>query len=66
MLCLGGLLLAPQGILAPPGEYIVRLTVAGHEFMQPLVVKGDPRIKISDADLQQQFALEQKLDPPAN
>jgi photosystem II stability/assembly factor-like uncharacterized protein len=53
--------LAPQGILAPPGEYIVRLTVGGHEFMQPLVVKGDPRIKISDADLQQQFALEQKL-----
>jgi capsule polysaccharide export protein KpsE/RkpR len=35
--------------------------VGGHEFMQPLVVKGDPRIKVSDADLQQQFAVEQKL-----
>src|SRR5438270_4174807 len=53
--------LAPQGILAPPGEYIVRLTVAGHEFMQPLVVKGDPRVKASDEDLQQQYAIEQRM-----
>jgi hypothetical protein len=53
--------LAPQGILAPPGEYIVRLTVGSHEFMQPLVIKGDPRVKVSDADLEQQYAMEQKL-----
>jgi len=53
--------LAPQGILAPPGEYIVRLTVGSHEFMQPLVIKGDPRVKVSDADLEQQYAVEQKL-----
>jgi TolA-binding protein len=53
--------LAPQGIFAPPGEYIVRLTVEGHEFLQPFVVKGDPRVKVSTADLEQQLAAEQKL-----
>ena len=53
--------LAPQGILAPPGEYVVRLTVNGHEFMQPFVVKGDPRVKASDEDLQQQYAIEQRM-----
>jgi len=53
--------LAPQGILAPPGEYIVRLTVNGHEFMQPLVIKADPRVKATPDDYAQQYALEQKL-----
>ncbi|HVH85141.1 MAG TPA: hypothetical protein VM912_00335, partial [Terriglobales bacterium] len=53
--------LAPQGILAPPGEYVVRLTVAGHEFMQPLVIKADPRVKATADEYAQQFALEQKL-----
>lgn len=53
--------LVPQGILAPPSSYVVRLTVNGHEFMQPLVVKGDPRINVADSDVEQQYALEQKL-----
>ena len=53
--------LAPQGILAPPGEYIVRLTVNGREFMQPLVIKADPRVKATPDDYAQQYALEQKL-----
>jgi len=53
--------LAPQGILAPPGEYVVRLTVNGHEFMQPLLIKGDPRVKGLDEDLQQQYAIEQRM-----
>jgi len=53
--------LAPQGIFAPPGEYIVRFTVEGHEFLQPFVVKGDPRVKVSAADLAQQFVAERKL-----
>ena len=53
--------LAPQGVLAPPGEYVVRLTVSGHEFMQPLVIKGDPRVKASDEDLQQQYAVQQRM-----
>ena len=29
--------------------------------MQPLAVKGDPRVKVSDADLEQQYAIQQKL-----
>jgi photosystem II stability/assembly factor-like uncharacterized protein len=53
--------LTPQGIFAPPGEYIVRLTVGGHESMQPLVIKADPRVKATPDDYAQQFALEQKL-----
>jgi hypothetical protein len=53
--------LTPQGIFAPPGEYIVRLTVGGHEFMQPLVIKADPRVKATPDEYAQQFALEQKL-----
>ncbi|HKR31094.1 MAG TPA: hypothetical protein VJT08_11480, partial [Terriglobales bacterium] len=52
---------APQGILAPPGEYIVRLIVNSREFMQPLVVKADPRVKATEDDYAQQYALEQKL-----
>jgi photosystem II stability/assembly factor-like uncharacterized protein len=53
--------LVPQGIFAPPSTYIVRLTVNGHEFMQPLVVKGDPRVRTSEADIEQQYELERKL-----
>ena len=53
--------LAPQGILAPPGNYTVRLTAAGRQFTQPLVIKGDPRVKVSESDLAQQFAVEEKL-----
>jgi hypothetical protein len=53
--------LAPQGILAPPGNYTLRLTANGHEYSQPLVIKGDPRVKASASDLAQQFAVEEKL-----
>jgi len=28
-----------------PGNYTVRLTVAGQSYTQPLVVKPDPRVK---------------------
>jgi len=34
----------PQGPLALPGRYTVRLTVAGKSQEQPLVLKGDPRV----------------------
>ena len=53
--------LTPQGILAPPGTYTVRLTANGHEHSQPLTIKGDPRVKVSETDLAQQFAVEEKL-----
>ena len=40
-----------------PGNYSVRLKVNGETFSQPLVIKMDPRIKTSSADLQKQHDL---------
>jgi hypothetical protein len=40
-----------------PGTYTVKLIVDGREYTQSLVVKMDPRIKISVADLQKQHDL---------
>ncbi len=48
----------PSGPLGPwvhPGDYSVRLTVDGQTFIQPLAVRLDPRVRISDQDLQEQF-----------
>jgi photosystem II stability/assembly factor-like uncharacterized protein len=44
--------LSPQGPLALPGTYTVRLTVDGHNVTQPLTVKMDPRVHTSAADLE--------------
>ncbi len=44
----------PQGPLAAPGNYTVRLTVDGKTTEQPVTVKLDPRVKISDTDLKLQ------------
>ena len=38
-----------------PGNYTVKLTANGKTYTQPLVVKMDPRVKTSAADLQKQF-----------
>jgi hypothetical protein len=38
-----------------PGNYTVKLTVGGKTYTQPLVVRMDPRVRTSTADLQQQF-----------
>jgi hypothetical protein len=43
------------GLWAPPGQYTVRLTGAGQTLTQPLVVRRDPRIPATDADLVRQF-----------
>lgn len=44
--------LTPQGPLVLPGTYTVRLAVDGHSESQPLVVKMDPRVRVSAADLE--------------
>jgi photosystem II stability/assembly factor-like uncharacterized protein len=44
-----------RGPVAAPGNYQVRLTVAGQVLTEPLEVKLDPRVKVSQADLEQQF-----------
>jgi len=48
----------PLGAWALPGNYTVRLTVDGKTSTQPLVVKMDPRIKTSPADLRKQFEMQ--------
>jgi hypothetical protein len=51
-----------SGALVVPGSYTVKLTVNGATKTQPLVVKMDPRIQISPAALQKQFALASHLN----
>jgi photosystem II stability/assembly factor-like uncharacterized protein len=34
----------PQGMVAPPGRYVVSLTALGHTYEAPLEVKADPRV----------------------
>jgi hypothetical protein len=47
----------PASPTAPPGRYIVRLSVDGQAYEQPLEIRKDPRVKASDADLRAQFEL---------
>jgi photosystem II stability/assembly factor-like uncharacterized protein len=51
----------PLGPRALPGHYTVRVTVNGHSYTEPLVVRMDPRVKASPAALAQQFQLEMRL-----
>lgn len=48
---------APTSPWVMPGKYLVKLTVNGHTYKQPIVVKMDPRIHTSTAGLQQQYDL---------
>jgi hypothetical protein len=45
----------PRGPFVLPGEYTVRLAVAGRTLSQPLRVRMDPRVKTPPAGLQEQF-----------
>jgi photosystem II stability/assembly factor-like uncharacterized protein len=49
------------GPWAVPGQYSVKLTANGTTLTQPFTVKMDPRIKVSDVDLQAQLAASQKV-----
>jgi photosystem II stability/assembly factor-like uncharacterized protein len=53
---------AAQGVWAPPGNYGVRVTAGGRALTQPLVVKKDPRVSVSDDDLRRQFELARKIE----
>jgi photosystem II stability/assembly factor-like uncharacterized protein len=44
-----------DGPTVVPGMYQIKLTVAGKTYTQPLEVKLDPRVEVSQADLQKQF-----------
>ena len=51
-----------DGPFVPPGRYTVRVTIGGRTFAQPLVLRRDPRVRASDADLQAQYALARAID----
>jgi photosystem II stability/assembly factor-like uncharacterized protein len=48
----------------PPGAYTVRLTVNGQSFSQPIVIKMDPRVKITP-DVEQIFTLTAQMENAA-
>jgi photosystem II stability/assembly factor-like uncharacterized protein len=50
-----------RGPLAVPGKYQVRLTVNGKSETTEFEVKIDPRVTVSQADLEKQFKLEMDL-----
>jgi photosystem II stability/assembly factor-like uncharacterized protein len=54
------------GPVAAPGQYQVRLTAGGASQVAPLEVKLDPRVKVSQADLAQQFALQMQIHEELN
>jgi photosystem II stability/assembly factor-like uncharacterized protein len=51
----------PIGPLAVPGEYSLVLTVRGQTYRQPLKVSLDPRVHVSQADLEQQLNTEKNI-----
>ena len=51
----------PEGPLALPGKYQIRLTVDGKSYVQPLTLGMDPRVKATAQDLEKQFTLEKML-----
>jgi hypothetical protein len=52
----------PPGPLAVPGRYELVLTVDGQTYKQPLTVTLDPRVQVSQADLEAQLALAKSID----
>ncbi len=51
----------PEGPLVVPGKYVVKLTVAGQIYTQPLTVRRDPRETTPSSAFAAQLSLEQKL-----
>ena len=43
------------GPMVPPGTYRVKLTVSGRDSTAPLEIRIDPRVKVSQADLEKQY-----------
>jgi photosystem II stability/assembly factor-like uncharacterized protein len=55
-----------RGPVAVPGKYEVRLTVGVESQTAPLEVKLDPRVRVSQADLEQQLALQLQIQQELN
>jgi hypothetical protein len=52
---------SPEGALALPGTYTVRLTVDGKTYTQSVTVHNDPRVTVPLADLRAQHDLVMKV-----
>ncbi|HVH11338.1 MAG TPA: hypothetical protein VM736_16200, partial [Gemmatimonadales bacterium] len=52
-----GTVAEPEGPLVLPGDYQVRLTVAGRSYVQPLTVEIDPRVHVAREPLVEQLRL---------
>jgi len=55
-----------RGPVVPPGKYEVRLTVGTETQTAPFEVKLDPRVHVSEADLQQQFSMQEQIHAELN
>jgi hypothetical protein len=55
-----------RGPVVVPGQYQARLTVGGESQVAPLEVKLDPRVKVSQADLEQQASMLKQLHEDLN
>jgi photosystem II stability/assembly factor-like uncharacterized protein len=51
----------PQGVLALPGRYTVRLTAGGQTYSQSFDLRMDPRVSISHGALRAQFDLASRI-----
>ena len=51
----------PQGVLAMPGTYTVKMSVDGHTYSRQLALHMDPRIAMSQTSLRAQFALASRI-----
>jgi hypothetical protein len=52
---------APEGPLAVPGAYTVKLIASGQTYTAPLTVKIDPRVKVTALDLRKQLDAQRLL-----
>jgi len=52
----------PDGPLAPPAKFAVHVKVDGRDHVRPLVLRRDPRIAATDADLVAQAELAREID----
>jgi hypothetical protein len=51
-----------DGVWAPPGRYVVELSVDGRVFSQPLEVRPDPRVSLTDDAYAAQFNLAKDVE----
>ncbi|HET9742356.1 MAG TPA: hypothetical protein VFQ00_06390 [Terriglobales bacterium] len=54
------------GPVAVPGQYQVRVTAHGQSTTEPLEIKEDPRLAVTQADLQKQFDLLMQIHDQVN